>query len=197
VRNAIASRPHSKWGCEPIADVAFIRMCSAAAFIAFFNDCSEFFRGKRKVSSCPMAKHRHRTFEMFDHQEEAAQALGSKATRATAEVGNPEEWTFHQLFTSRLGTVIHVRFKAIEEASTTAMSELREDFLKLADSLVNDSQVMLDFEGVRDFGVGAIDALELLNGKLKSKGSRLTLCNLEPAVQASFFPHRKVAENRS
>lgn len=144
-----------------------------------------------------MAKHRHRTFEMFDHQEEAAQALGSKATRVTAEADNPEAWTFHQLFTSRLGTVIHVRFKAIEESSPAAVSELREDFTKLADSLVNDSQVMLDFEGVRDFSAGAIDTLESLNGKLKSKGSRLTLCNLEPAVQASFFPHRKVVENKS
>jgi len=142
-----------------------------------------------------MAKYRHRTFEMFDFPEEAARALGSKATRALSDSGNPETWSFHHLFATRLATVIHVRFKERQHVSDAALPELREDFLKLADSLVNDSQVMLDFDGVTEFPQGSIEALETLNGKLKSKGSRLTLCNLVPEVQSSFFPHRKTAEN--
>lgn len=141
-----------------------------------------------------MAKHRHRTFEMFDFPEEASLALGSKATRVMSESEDPVGWAFHHLFASRTASVIHVRFKSPGPCDADTLNDLRADFSKLSDALVNDSQVLLDFEGVSEFCPGSIEALESLNAKLKSRGSRLTICNLEPAVQASFFPHRKVAD---
>jgi anti-anti-sigma regulatory factor len=64
------------------------------------------------------------------------------------------------------------------------------DFAKLAGSLVNDSPVLIDFEGLGEFSARSVDELALFCRKLQTKGSRLALCNLGGAVRASFFPGR-------
>ena len=137
-----------------------------------------------------MVKYRHRTFEMFDFFEEAACALSSKSTRHETESDDPTSWTFQHLVASRSAKMIHVKFKQKDCLDSQLSIELRSDFSHLADSLVNDSRVLLDFAGLRGFSTECIDELKRFNAKLQSKGSRIVLCNLEPAVRASFFPHR-------
>ena len=144
-----------------------------------------------------MAKYRHRTFEMFDFPDEATLALASKSTRTTTESDDPASWTFQQLTASRAASVTLVKFKKPKCSDAESEGELREDLSQLADLLVNDSRVLLDFEGLHEFSSSSIDALALFNRKLQSKGSRIALCNLEPAVQASFYPNRKEDARRN
>ena len=144
-----------------------------------------------------MAKYRHRTFEMFDFPDEATSALASKSTRPAADREDPESWTFQQLVAVRTASVIHVKFKKRERSAEELSTQFRKDFSQLADSLVNGSSVLLDFESLSEFGSECIDELGRFNGKLQSKGSRMALCNLEPAVRASFFPNRSGNESTS
>ena len=144
-----------------------------------------------------MAKYRHRTFEMFDFSDEATCALASKSTRPAANFDDPESWSFQHLVALRSAGVIQVKFKKRKRFAAEFSSELRTDFSQLADFLVNDSRVLLDFECLSEFGSGCIDELKRFNTKLQSKGSRMVLCNLEPAVRASFFPNRSGNESTS
>ena len=137
-----------------------------------------------------MAKYRHRTFEMFDFSGEASSALGSKSTRSAADCVDPASWSFQHLVASRTAGVTHIKFTKRERLEPEFSSELRNDFSQLAEVLVNDSRVLLDFESLDEFGSRCIDELRLFNAKLQSKGSRMVLCKLEPAVRASFFPNR-------
>jgi hypothetical protein len=139
-----------------------------------------------------MAKLRHRTFEMFDTYDEAARALESKSSRRVVQQsqGMDEVWAFRHLILSYRGPVIHVTFKSPNHPEQDDARDLRADFAKLASSLVNDSPVLMDFEGLEEFSSRFIDELTLLLRKLQSKGSRIALCNLGPAVKASFFPNR-------
>lgn len=139
-----------------------------------------------------MAKHRHRTFEMFDTYNEAARALESKSSQKVVQQSHEtdEVWTFQRLMVSRSGRVIHVTFQSPNRLEQDHARELRADFAKLADSLVNDSPVLMDFEGLEEFSARCVDELALFLRKLQSKGSRIALCNLGPAVRASFFPSR-------
>jgi len=144
-----------------------------------------------------MAKYRHRTFEMFDFLEEAKSALSTKSARHDEEAVDPESWQFQHLRTSRDANVIHVTFKKKDRATATFPAELRADFSKLADLLVNDSRALLDLKGLNEFGAECIDELKRFHAKLQSKGSRMVLCQLEPAVRDSFFPHRMAASQNS
>ena len=139
-----------------------------------------------------MAKHRHRTFEMFDTYNEAASALESKSSQKIVEQNykTDEVRTFRCLMVSRGGCVIHVTFKSQSLPEQDDASNLRVDFAKLAGSLVNDSPVLMDFGGLEQFSARSVDELALFYRKLQSKGSRLALCNLGVAVKASFFPRR-------
>ena len=138
-----------------------------------------------------MAKYRHRTFEMFDGFSEAASSLESKSpqnvtgkSHKTGEVG-----TFECLTASCLASVIQVTFRSSNHTEEN-VRDLRADFAALADSLVNDSRVVMDFAGLEEFCARSVDDLTLFRRKLQSKGSRIALCNLEPNVKASFFPDR-------
>ena len=144
-----------------------------------------------------MAKYRHRTFEMFDFLDEARCALASKSTRSAAAVDDSESWSLEHLVALRQAGVIHVKFKKGKRLATELSSELRTDFSQLADSLVNDSRVLMDFECLDEFGSGCIDELKRFNAKLQSKGSRMVLCNLESVVRAAFFPNRSGNEHES
>ena len=139
-----------------------------------------------------MAKHRHRTFEMFDTYCEAARALESKSLQRAVRQSHEtdEDWTFQCLVVSRDGRLIQVTFKSPNRPEQDQVRDLRADFTRLADSLVNDSPVLMDFEGLEEFSARSVDELALFLRKLRSKGSRIALCNLGPAVRASFFPTR-------
>lgn len=137
-----------------------------------------------------MAKYRHRTFEMFDFLQEATQALLSKSRRASLVHTDANLWTFQRLEVSQTDSVIHVTFKQLEQDSGTALEELSKDLNLMASSLDIDSQVVMDFEGLHEFCPESIAQLAVFSRRLQSKGSRLTLCNLEPEVRESFFPKR-------
>jgi hypothetical protein len=127
---------------------------------------------------------------MFEFADEATSALTSKSNRPVAESDHPEWWTFLQLTVTRSAGVTHVHFKPTDRNAAETLAELRKDFTLLADSLVNDSRVLLDFAGRGEFCAASIEALAAFNRKLQAKGSRIALCNLDPVVQASFFPDR-------
>ncbi len=142
-----------------------------------------------------MAKTRHRTFEMYDFLAEARSALASKSARPETKTDATESWKLKHLQASHADGIVHVKFGKTATETADTVSELRNDFGELATGLVNGSRVVLDFEGLPEFGDASIVDLEDFNRKLQGKGSRMVLCNLEPAVEASFFPHRNPSES--
>jgi hypothetical protein len=138
-----------------------------------------------------MAKIRHRTFEMFDFLQEATSALASKSPRVTTDASDPESWKFRQLIAaSKPSGVVHITFKQRALSEADAVNDLGEDLADLTGLLVNGSRVLMDFEGVLEFGTDSIIKLTEFNSKLQTKGSRVVLCNLEPTVRVSFSPRR-------
>jgi hypothetical protein len=137
-----------------------------------------------------MAKIRHRTFEMFEFLQEATDALASKSARLTTDASDPESWKFRQLIAARRPSgIVHITFKQRAPVADS-VNDVGLDLADLAGLLVNGSRVLLDFEGVLEFGTDSIIELTEFNSKLHTKGSRVVLCNLEPTVRDSFFPHR-------
>lgn len=143
-----------------------------------------------------MAKIRHRTFEIYDFLLEASEALATKSARLNTYAIDPSQWEFQQLDAAlRPSGVVHVTFKQPDDESTsTAKStsglgrDLSGDLNDLAELLSNNSRVLLDFEGLPEYGADAVIKLAEFDSKLRNKGSRIVLCNLEPAVRESFFP---------
>lgn len=143
-----------------------------------------------------MAKTRHRTFEIFDFLQEASDALASKSARPNSFSLDPDLWRFNELEVAiQESGAVHVTFKKPDDEKTESLSGLNKDLIDLADLLTNGSRVVLDFEGVVDFGADPIAKLTEFDAKLKNRGSRLILCNLESTVHAEFFPHRKPASS--
>jgi hypothetical protein len=137
-----------------------------------------------------MAKIRHRTFEIFDFLQEATSALASKSARVTTDTSDSESWKFRQLIAViKPSGVVHVTFKQDALSEADSVNDFGADLTQLTGLLVNGSRVLLDFEGVLEFGADSIIKLTEFNGKLLAKGSRVVLCNLDPTVRASFFPH--------
>jgi hypothetical protein len=137
-----------------------------------------------------MAKIRHRTFEIFDFLQEATGALASKSARVTTDTSDSESWKFRQLIAViKPSGVVHVTFKQDALSEADSVNDFGTDLTQLTGLLVNGSRVLLDFEGVLEFGADSIIKLTEFNGKLLAKGSRVVLCNLDPNVRASFFPH--------
>jgi hypothetical protein len=145
-----------------------------------------------------MAKYRHRTFEMFEFLDEAVSALTPRSTGSSVESVDPALWTFEYFETSRREGVTLITFKELTSGEDEEPSRKLPDELSLiARSLVNNSRVVMDFEGLPEFSAGSIEALTQFNKTLQTKGSRLALCNLEPAVHASFFPNREATKSRN
>ena len=138
-----------------------------------------------------MAKYRHRIFEMFEFRDEAVTALTPRSTSNTTESVDPALWTFQHFETSRRDGVTLITFKesTIDEQDE-ASRKIPDELSLIARSLVNNSRVVMDFEGISEFSGDAIEALTQFNKTLQSKGSRLALCGLEPNVHAAFFPKR-------
>ena len=137
-----------------------------------------------------MAKIRHRTFEIFDFLQESSDALASKSVPANTHKLDPDLWTFQHIDARLRPTgVVHVTFKPHKGSESESMNKLDADLTVLAESLANDSRVLFDFEGLPAFNSEAIAKLGDFDTKLRNKGSRVVLCNLESAVRASFFPN--------
>ena len=134
-----------------------------------------------------MAKYRHRIFEMYEFRDEATRALTPKSARPVTAATAPESWTLKHLAVSHSASVAHVQFKSALAFGEETANDLRADFSQLADRLVRDSKVLLDFVGVKSFSAASIDELILFNQKLRTKGSRIALCCLDPTVHQSFF----------
>lgn len=143
-----------------------------------------------------MAKIRHRTFEIYDFLLEASEALATKSARQNTYAIDPSQWEFQQLDAAlRPSGVVHISFKphADDDSKLTKISktelgrDLSGDLADLAELLSNNSRVLLDFEGVLEYAADAVIKLGEFDSKLRNKGSRIVLCNLEPAVRESFF----------
>ena len=137
-----------------------------------------------------MAKHRHAIFEMYEFRDEAIRALTPKTAHPVTEATASESSTFKHLVVSRAAAVTQVEFKRAQTLGDEIVRDLREDFAQLADTLVRDSKVVLDFAGVKSFCTASIQALVIFDKKLRIKGSRIALCCLEPAARESFFGTR-------
>ncbi len=94
---------------------------------------------------------RHRTFEMFDFLQEAKQSLVSKSRRPSLVKTNANLWTFLRLNVSQTDSVVHLTFKPIVQDPAIVLEELGKDLNLIANSLDIDSQVVLDFEGLKGF----------------------------------------------
>ncbi|MDV6032579.1 MAG: STAS domain-containing protein [Phycisphaera sp. RhM] len=138
-----------------------------------------------------MAKYRHRTFEMFEFHDEAAAALAVKPREPVRPLGNLDGEPMESLNITVLGPILHVRFDPdVLDGEEESESQLRGDLTRLAKWLQNDSRVIVDFDGLSFFSAASIEALETFYQRLKAKGSRLVLCNLDADVKASFYPSR-------
>lgn len=138
-----------------------------------------------------IAKIRHRNFEIFDFVQEASDALASKSARVNTYTLDPDLWRFRQLDVAiRPSGVAHVTFKQPSLSDADSVDDIGTDLADLAGLLVNGSRVLMDFEGVLEFGTDSIIKLTDFNSKLQTKGSRVVLCNLESTVRDSFFPGR-------
>jgi anti-anti-sigma regulatory factor len=124
---------------------------------------------------------------MYELRQEAIRALAPKSDQPVTETTAPETWTSEHLVVSRSARVTHVEFKAAQTFGEKTVSDFRGDFAQLADRLDRDSKVLLDFAGVVSFSLAAINALSRFNQKLRSKGSRMVLCSLDPTARECFF----------
>ena len=137
-----------------------------------------------------MAKYRHRIFEMYDFLDEAIRALTPKWELPEPDAAPPESWTFRHLAVSRSTLLTHVKFREATTFENETINDLREDFDQLADRLKKDSKVLVDFEGVASFPPGAINVLAQFNDRLRTRGSRMVLCSLDPTTRDCFFAAR-------
>jgi hypothetical protein len=124
---------------------------------------------------------------MYEFRDETIRALTPRIAKPTTEATALEAWVFKHLAVSRSAGVTHVKFKEAETVGEEAVSNFGSDFAQLADRLGRDSKVLLDFAGVKEFSAASIDVLVQFKQKLQTKGSRLALCCLDPAVRESFF----------
>ncbi len=158
--------------------------------IDFFEDSDEHVSHLTKAPEDKMTKTRHRIFEIFDSAEEARGALATKSAILQTNTGDPQSWSLRQLAASQSAGIVHVKFKKAEVSSADTVREFSSDLSEFAGSLANGSRVLLDLEGLREFGAEPIAELENFGQKLRAKGSRFVLCNLNQLVEASFFPSR-------
>lgn len=86
---------------------------------------------------------------------------------------------------------MQVRLTGSDEFGAESLPDIREDFEKLAQNLVLNSKVLLDFEGVQSFCPASFAAVVEFNKLLRIKGSRIVLCSLAPKVRESLFASRK------
>jgi hypothetical protein len=134
-----------------------------------------------------MAKFRHRIFEMFDYRDEAIHELSPKSVSDSAARDQPLELVLNHLSVSRSGGVTELGFKGIHPCGTENVALLVADLAQLANQLERGGKVLVNFKNVPLVDVGFIDALAQLKQKLRTRGSRVAICCLEPTARESFF----------
>lgn len=159
--------------------------------IDFLEDSGDHVSHLTKAPEDKMTKTRHRIFEIFDSAEEAKGALATKSALLQTNTGDSQSWSLRQLAASNTAGIVHVKFKRTEVSGEDTLREFSNDLSEFAGSLANGSRVLLDLEGLREFGAEPIAELENFSQKLRAKGSRFVLCNLNQLVEASFFPNRR------
>jgi anti-anti-sigma regulatory factor len=125
---------------------------------------------------------------MYEFRDEAIAALTPKSARPVTDTTAPESWTFKYLAVSRSACVTLVEFQPAQNFGEETVSDLRDDFIQLADRLTRDSKVLLDFAGVASFNAASIDTLNQFRLTLQAKGSRMALCCLNPVTRDTFLP---------
>ena len=107
--------------------------------------------------------------------------------RSRWTLSDPASWTFKHLAVEREAGVTLVRFREPHVVSEEIVNGIRDDFSLLAEHLYKDSRILLDFTGVESSNSALITILNLFSRKLRTKGSRIVLCGLNPAVRETFF----------
>lgn len=133
-----------------------------------------------------MPKYSHRTFEMFDFYDEAASTLKMRPRHAF-RVKSEAAMQFEQLKIEQTDDFVQITFTRGDFGDDQPTVHLAAELTRLAALLHNDCRVLLNFEGVEQFSVASVDRLKVFYQRLKSKGSRLLLCNLNSEVKSSFY----------
>ena len=137
-----------------------------------------------------MAKYRHRFFEMYDFREEAVGDLMPRVIPDAPAEPLPARESFQQLVVSRAAGVTLVEFKSPETFGEVNVKEVGDELSQLADVTERHCKIVMDFSGIESLPAGFIDALMAFHGKLKIKGSRMAICDLQPAAREAFFAPR-------
>jgi len=126
---------------------------------------------------------------MYEFCDEAAIALTPKsANRSDAQTKMlATSCECKHLSLSPFGNIERVQFKTAHLIDQDTVDDLRTDFSRISDKLSQGSQVIVDFEGVESISNQFIEELLLFNRKLRNKGSRIALCELDPTVRQLFF----------
>jgi hypothetical protein len=127
---------------------------------------------------------------LYELRDEALRALTPTFANTETAAGAPEAWTLRHLAVSHSECVTHVEFKEAMSFGDETISDLRGDFAQVADRLGKNSKVLMDFAGVASFSPASIIALAQFNERLRTKGSRMVLCSLEPTARDGFFAAR-------
>ena len=139
----------------------------------------------------PLAKYRHRIFEMYECRDEAIRALIPNSAEMDEErLTEPPSSDFCHLTVARTSILTHVQFNRSVETVGDAVDDLRDDLARLAGMLDISSKVLLDFSGVESFSSACINELAAFDRKLRHRGSRMVLCSLAPETRACFFEAR-------
>lgn len=126
---------------------------------------------------------------MFDSYNEAVATLNVRP-RAQPRNLNALEMSFANLTVKQSENFVRVALRQTDVNEEQPACPFAKDLSLLAELLHNDSRVVLDFEGVEQFSAASVESLKTFYRQLKSKGSRLVLCNIEPSVKPTFYPAR-------
>lgn len=123
---------------------------------------------------------------MFDFYDEAASTLRVRP-RQTLQIKSSVTLQFEKLRIEQSDGFVQVTFTRGDFGDTQPTVHLATDLTRLAELLHHDCRVLMDFEGVEQFSVASVERLKVFYQRLKSKGSRLVLCNLDSEVKSSFY----------
>ncbi|WP_390621729.1 STAS domain-containing protein [Roseiconus nitratireducens] len=126
---------------------------------------------------------------MFELYNEAVATL-SVRPRDSRKIPNEIPTSLTRLTIQQIENFVRVTLVQTDVREDRSTCPFAKDFSRLADLLQNDSRVLLDFEGVDQFSAVSVGQLKVFCQQLKSKGSRLVLCNLTSTVRSSFYPAR-------
>ena len=133
-----------------------------------------------------MPKVPHRIFEIFDSVDEAIREVTSRTEKIAPDDSDPDSWTFQHLVVKREVGVTLVHFTA-PNLTGDMMPAIQQDFTLLAERLNKDNRILVDFTDVESANPYLISSLSQFTKKIRNKGSRVVLANLNPSVREVFF----------